>query len=90
METRFASGAPSRCGVPALVYIRQKTESPTNPALVQGFCYRSEAQRTKEDTMNPLATGALVVLAIAQLMIAGILWESDPQEIHFQAIAKYC
>lgn len=40
--------------------------------------------------MNPLATGALVVLAIAQLMIAGILWESDPQEIHFQAIAKYC
>ncbi len=40
--------------------------------------------------MNPLATGALVALAIAQLIIAGILWDPDPQEIHFGAIAKYC
>jgi hypothetical protein len=40
--------------------------------------------------MNPVATGALLAMALAQLIVVVILWEPPPQEMHFRAISKYC
>lgn len=40
--------------------------------------------------MNPLATGALVGIAFAQLATAWMAIEPIPQEVHFIAAQKYC
>ncbi len=40
--------------------------------------------------MNPIATGALVGIAFAQLAMAWTAIEPGPQEVHFLAVQKYC
>jgi hypothetical protein len=39
---------------------------------------------------NVLSTAALLAIAIALFIQAGMMWEPPAQEIHFRAIMKYC
>lgn len=40
--------------------------------------------------MNPLATAALLGIAIAQLIMASTPLWSTPQEVHFKAVQEFC
>jgi hypothetical protein len=40
--------------------------------------------------MNPLATAALLGIAIAQIIMASTYLWPTPQEVHFQAAQEFC
>ena len=40
--------------------------------------------------LNLLSTAALLAIAVAFFVQAGLMWEPPAKEIHFRAIMKYC
>jgi hypothetical protein len=40
--------------------------------------------------MNAVATGALMAIALAQLMLAWAATQPSPEEIHFIALQEFC
>jgi hypothetical protein len=44
----------------------------------------------EEDAMNPFATAALVVIAMAQLSMAYMAIQPTPEQVHLLALKHHC
>jgi hypothetical protein len=40
--------------------------------------------------MNPFATAALVVIAVAQMTMASGTFEIPPEDVHFRVVQEFC